>query len=117
MNKPVIPNLRRWRDLEKNEMSAILLDAYEFGIDTRSCLELTAKIKTGNDFNHVLSQAESITPDKENAIGNYFSSAEIYQQICDANRENVEVEFVDGKTVITSSLNQENLLTFTGMIS
>ena len=106
MNKPVIPNLRRWRDLEKNEMSAILLDAYEFGIDTRSCLELTAKIKTGNDFNHVLSQAESITPDKENAIGNYFSSAEIYQQICDANRENVEVEFVDGKTVITSSLNQ-----------
>jgi glycosyltransferase involved in cell wall biosynthesis/spore maturation protein CgeB len=106
MNKPVIPNLRRWRALEKNEMSAILLDAYEFGIDERSYSELDSKIKTGNDYNHVLSQAESITPDKENTIGHYFSSAEIYQQICDANRKNVEVEFIDGKTVITSSLNQ-----------
>ena len=106
MNKPVIPNLRRWRALEKNEMSAILLDAYEFGIDESSYSELASKIKTGTDYNHVLSQAELITPDQENAIGNYFSSAEIYQQICDANRENIEVEFINGKTVITSSLNQ-----------
>ena len=106
MNKPVIPNLQRWRASEKNEMSAILLDAYEFGIDEQSYSELTSNIKIGYSYNHILSQAESITPDKENAIGDYFSSAEIYQQICDANRENVEVEFINGKTVITSTLNQ-----------
>ena len=106
MNKPVIPNLRRWRALEKTDMDVILLDSYEFGIDGESFTELGSEIKTGNDYNYVLSQAESITPDRENAIGNYFSSAEIYQQICDANREKVEVEFIDGKTVITSSLGQ-----------
>ena len=106
MNKPVLPNLRRWRALEKNETNAILLDAYEFGLNEQSYLELKSEIKTGHDYIHVLSQAELITPNQENTTGNYFSSAEIYQQICDANRENVEVEFKDGKTVITSSLGQ-----------
>ena len=106
MNKPVLPNLRRWRNSEKNKMNAILLDGYEFSTQEHSFEELENDINTGNDYDYVKSEAELIVPDQEYAIGNYFSSAEIYQQICDSNREKVEVAFTDGKTVITSSLGQ-----------
>ena len=87
-------------------MSAILLDKYEFSTQEHSFAELEYDINTGNDYDYIKSEAELIVPDQEYAIGNYFSSAEIYQQICDSNREKVEVAFTNGKTVITSSLDQ-----------
>ncbi len=106
MNKPVLPNLRRWRNFEQVETKAILLDSFEFGSATQPLTELNLNVKSGVNYSEILNYSETITPDKESAIGNYFSSAEIFQQICDANRDKIEVEFIDGKTVITSNLGQ-----------
>ena len=104
MNKPVLPNLRRWRNYGQTEIEAILLDSFEIGTETQPLEELSPKINIGKAYSQILAQSELIAPDRESAIGNYFSSAEIYQQICDANRDKVEIEFTDGKTVITSNL-------------
>ena len=50
--------------------------------------------------------SEHIVPDDISSTGEYFSSADIYQQICDSNKEKVSVEFDSGKAIIESTLGQ-----------
>jgi glycosyltransferase involved in cell wall biosynthesis/spore maturation protein CgeB len=109
MNKPVLPNLKLWKKEARIEFPGFAIDSFNF-------IENYSQSERPNVENNVLdmkfeysqlqTRSEHIVPDDISSIGEYFSSANIYQQICDSNKEKVSVEFDSGKTIIESTLGQ-----------
>jgi len=67
-------------------------------------VEAKADIKSGVGYRKLIQMAEEIIPDKIEESVNFFSSVKFYEEICDANNEFVKVDYIDGKTRLTSSL-------------
>ena len=109
MNKPVLPNLKLWKNEARIEFPGFAIDSFNF-------IENYSQSEKSNVENNVLDRSfeyptlqtlsEHIVPDDISSTGEYFSSADIYQQICDSNKEKVSVEFDSGKTIIESTLGQ-----------
>lgn len=106
MNKPILPSLENWKNFDKIDIHSIVTDEFEIGTKHSNHLALLSNLDTGLDFAEIVNVSDDITQDELENSGDYFSSAEIFQQICDSNRDRVNVEFVNGKTVISSDLKQ-----------
>ena len=109
MNSPVIPTLRKWAHVESVEMDGFVIDDSEINLSDTSRNEEIHFNKTldfGINLGRLIKHSETISGFSENTAGMYLSSAEVYQQICDTNKERIIIEFENGKTTIESTLNQ-----------
>ncbi len=109
MNRPVIPNLRKWGELEHIQMDGFVIDNSEIvpsELSFNRPFNSENTLDMGIDFSELLVRSEVIKGKSETAKGMYLSSAEVYQQICDNEKEGVSIDFSNGRTVLHSNLNQ-----------
>ena len=109
MNSPVIPTLRKWADMDYVEMDGLVIDDSEINLSkfaSKQEVQFEKTFDNGIDFKQLLQRSEAMAVGSEYSEGMYLSSAEIYQQICDANKEKITIELENGKTVIESNLDQ-----------
>tara|TARA_B100000767_G_scaffold251445_1_gene254455 strand:+ start:3204 stop:6842 length:3639 start_codon:yes stop_codon:yes gene_type:complete len=109
MNRPVIPNLRKWAQLGHIQMDGFVIDDSEIvpsKLSFNKPFNSENTLDMGIDYSQLLVRSEAIEGQSETAKGMYLSSAEVYQQICDIEKERVNIGFIDGKTLLHSNLNQ-----------
>ena len=109
LNKPVLPNLKQWKNDAKVAFSGFTIDNYNFVqdiFDDDNQVSPNLILDTGIPFTKLMQLSDRIMPSEISSDGQYLTSAEIYQQVCDSNKEKVFVDFAAGKTIIESKLDQ-----------
>ena len=109
MNRPVIPNLRKWAKMNYIQMDGFVIDDSEIipsNLNFKKPFNSENVLDMGIDYSQLLVRSEAIKGQSETAKGMYLSSAEVYQQICDIDKEDVSIGFSNGRTVLHSNLNQ-----------
>ena len=109
MNKPILPNLNAWREQMSISFPGFVINNDDFIHDSigNQNWEPEKKIlDSGVPYSKIVQLSKQIAPDVISSEGQYIPSAQIYQQICDSNKDKVLVEFSSGKTIIDSTLDQ-----------
>lgn len=111
MNKPVIPSIKKWIAKLLIDLRGFTIDEFNFCEDGASISEIAnivgdISINNGIKYAELLTLSESIDSDENQTEGQYFSSAEFYQEICDFSHQRIKVQYQNGKTQIESILNQ-----------
>jgi glycosyltransferase involved in cell wall biosynthesis len=109
MNKPVLPNLNTWKNRTEISFPGFVIDNDNFvhkDVSKDKWQFEKDEIDSGLSYSKLVQFSEQIMADEVSSEGQYFPSAQIYQQICDSNREKVSVDFSSGKTIIDSTLDQ-----------
>ena len=107
MNKPILPTLESWNEEPIIHIENFCIDYFEYGsrIEPPNYTDCkTANLELGMDYAKIREISDNILADEKSVEGHYYSSAEIFQQICDNKIENVQIEFIDGMILINSNL-------------
>lgn len=109
MNKPIIPTLQSWIEASIIDIDTFCIDQFEYSSRATNVSEPAYeldKLEFGIDYKDIRKMSDRILADKKSIEGHYYSSAEIFQQICDNEIAGVQIEFLDGTVSIDSNLGQ-----------
>ena len=109
MNKPIIPTLQSWRYEPIIHLNSMKIDKFNYSRNREDYGYLNCKldnIATGADYEHIQQISDRILADENRITGHYYSSAEIFQQICDNNKEGITIDCQKGMATISSELGQ-----------
>ncbi|MGB1986088.1 MAG: glycosyltransferase family protein [Candidatus Poseidoniaceae archaeon] len=109
MNKPILPTLQSWSEYPIIDMETFCIDQFEYNNRALVVSEPAGEIgkfEFGIDYNNIKEMSDTILADKKSIEGHYYSSAEIFQQICDNEIDGVQIEFLEGAASIDSNLGQ-----------
>ena len=111
MNKPVISTIKKWSRESTINQKAFSIDSYNYIEHGQSCpdKENCLDVELSNspiDFTELMRYSESILPAENGGSGDFIPASEIFMQICDANRDEVQISYENGATSIQSNLPQ-----------
>jgi len=111
MNKPVIPSIKKWSTNLMINLRGFSIDEFNYCGNGSIHPELTnivddIPLNNGIKYTEFRDLSELIESDENQIEGQYYSSAEFYQEICDFTHERVNVQYKNGKTQIESILEQ-----------
>jgi len=109
MNKPIIPTLQSWKSEPIIQLNSMKIDKFNYSRNKEEYEYLECKLNfltTGVEYDHIQDVSDQIQPDEKVVEGHYYSSAEIYQQICDNSKEGVTIDCQQGMATISSELGQ-----------
>lgn len=109
MNKPIIPTLQSWKDEPIIQLNSMKIDKFNYSRNREEYEYLDCKLDmltTGINYDHIQDISDNIQADEKVVEGHYYSSAEIYQQICDNSKDGVTIDCKQGMATISSELGQ-----------
>lgn len=98
-NNPLLESTRIFSIDEYNFSTSNNLTKAEIDL-----VEAKIELNSGIGYRNLIKMAEEIIPDKIEESINFFSSVKFYEELCDSKNEFVKVDYIDGKTRLTSNL-------------